>query len=155
MSDVSRRDFIKQASVLGACACCFGAISVIESCATGGHISGNVDKSTLGEKAIVETPTQITVLKTAFAGQSYLKLNTGKFKDPVFLNTNEDGTYSAVLLTCTHKSCSLGASQGKFVCPCHGSEFDLTGHLLKGPAKTDLQTFSVTSDENHVIVHYQ
>jgi Rieske Fe-S protein len=148
MSEISRRDFIKQTSILSACACCFGAVTLLDSCSTPGNISTT-------EKAIIETPTQITVLKTAFNNQSYIKLSTGKFNDPIFLNTNADGTYTAVLMNCSHKHCSLGASQGKFVCPCHGSEFDLEGHVLKGPAKTDLQTFQVTSDDLHVIVHYQ
>ena len=149
MTALSRRTFIRQTSVLGACACCFGALSTLESCST----SANVGSST--EKAMVETPGQVTILKSSMAGQSYLKLNTGTFKDPIFLNTNEDGTYTAVLMNCTHKGCGLGASQGKLVCGCHGSEFDLAGNVLKGPAKTNLQTFQVSADELHIIIKYQ
>lgn len=150
MTELSRRTFIRQASALGACACCFGALSTLESCSTSAGVA-----STATEKAIVETPGQVTVLKSAMGGQSYLKLNTGKFKDPIFLNTNEDGTYTAVLMNCTHKGCGLGASQGKLVCGCHGSEFDLAGNVLKGPAKTNLQTFQVTADDLHIIIKYQ
>ncbi|MBK9731401.1 MAG: Rieske (2Fe-2S) protein [Chitinophagaceae bacterium] len=148
MTENSRRNFIKQASMLGAGACCLGTISIIESCTTSLEAIGS-------EKAVVETPGQITLLKSSIAGQSYTKLSSSKFRDPIFLNINADGTYSAVLMNCTHKGCSLAASQGKFVCPCHGSEFDLTGHVLTGPAKNDLQSFQVTSDDLHIIVKYQ
>lgn len=147
MTELSRRTFIRQASVLGACACCLGALSMMESCSTSASVAGT-------EKSIVETPGQVSILKSAFAGQSYLKVNTSKFKDPIFINTNPDGTYTAVLMNCTHKGCGLSASQGKFVCPCHGSEFDLSGHVLTGPAKTDLQSFQVSADDLHIIVKY-
>lgn len=148
MSEFSRRDFIRQASLLSAGACCFGATTLIESCSTSGNISAS-------EKPIVETPGKITILKSAFNGQSYIKVTSGKFLQPIFVNTNEDGTYTAVLMLCTHKGCDLNAGDGKFICPCHDSEFDLSGHVLKGPAKKDLQTFLVSSDEKHVIVTYQ
>lgn len=148
MTELSRRTFIKQASALGACACCLGTMSLLESCSAPAGAAAT-------EKSIIETPGQISVLKSSVAGQSYLKLNTSKFKDPIFVNTNPDGTYTAVLMNCTHKGCGLGASQGKLICGCHGSEFDLAGRVLKGPAKTDLQKFEVTADELHIIVRYQ
>lgn len=148
MTELSRRKFIRQASALGAGACCLGALSTIESCTTSLEAIGT-------EKSIVETPGQISILKSSVAGLTYTKLSSSKFRDPIFLNMNADGSYTAVLMNCTHKGCSLGASQGKFVCPCHGSEFDLTGHVLKGPAKTDLQSFQVTTDDLHIIVKYQ
>ncbi len=148
MTELTRRNFIRQASVLGAGACCIGALSAIEGCTTSLEAIGT-------EKSIVETPGQISILKSAVAGQSYMKLSSSKFKDPIFLNVNADGSYTAVLMNCTHKGCGLSASQGKFVCPCHGSEFDLTGHVLKGPAKTDLQNFQVTTDDLHIMVKYQ
>ena len=154
MSDLSRRDFIKQTSLLSACACCFGAITLIESCSTTGKTKSS-STSNLNEKPIVEKPGEITITKAAFGGQPYIKVNSGKFQEPIFVNTNPDGTYSAVLMHCTHKGCTVNATQGKFVCPCHGSEFDLAGHVLKGPAKSDLQTFQVSTDENHVILSYQ
>lgn len=148
MTELSRRTFLRQASVLGACTCCIGALSMLESCSTSTNVTAT-------EKSVVETPGQISILKSSVAGQSYMKLSSGKFNDPIFLNTNADGSYTAVLMNCTHKGCGLNASQGKFVCPCHGSEFDLSGQVLKGPAKTDLRTFVVTDDDTHIIVKYE
>jgi cytochrome b6-f complex iron-sulfur subunit len=151
MSDLSRRDFIRQSTVLGACACCFGTLTLIESCSTSGKTSST---TVLDEKSIVETPGKITIAKSAFGGQKYVKVTSGKFAQPIFVNTNADGTYTAVLMLCTHKGCDLKASDGKLICPCHGSQFDTAGHVLNGPAKTDLQTFQVSADEQHVILTY-
>jgi cytochrome b6-f complex iron-sulfur subunit len=44
---------------------------------------------------------------------------------------------------------SLGTSTS-FVCPCHGSEFDTSGHVLVGPASTPLRQFQ-TQFANNVL----
>ena len=54
--------------------------------------------------------------------------------------------FAVMLGTCTHLGCSPNESfaqtaewPGGFVCPCHGSKFDLTGRVFKGsPAPTNL-----------------
>jgi len=38
------------------------------------------------------------------------------------------------------------------VCPCHGSEFDLKGNVTEGPAEDALLQFSVTVNENEIII---
>jgi len=40
---------------------------------------------------------------------------------------------------CTHSGCKISSIlDGKIVCPCHGSEFTLTGGVCRGPAKKPL-----------------
>ena len=54
--------------------------------------------------------------------------------------------YAVMLGTCTHLGCSPNQNfavtadwDGGFVCPCHGSKFDLAGRVFKGsPAPTNL-----------------
>lgn len=54
--------------------------------------------------------------------------------------------YAVMLGTCTHLGCSPNQNfavsadwDGGFVCPCHGSKFDLSGRVFKGsPAPTNL-----------------
>ena len=57
-------------------------------------------------------------------------------------------SYGTLLLVCTHESCSNGIVQASAVltCNCHGSEFDLSGGVTKGPASTNLKTYSTTLD---------
>lgn len=42
---------------------------------------------------------------------------------------------------CSHLGCEIKTlKEGKLICPCHGSQFDLQGHVLKGPAAKNLST---------------
>jgi Rieske Fe-S protein len=53
-------------------------------------------------------------------------------------------------VVCTHQGCPVGQVTDVIVCPCHGSEFDLTsGEPLSGPATAPLSAvgFSVEGDQ--------
>lgn len=42
---------------------------------------------------------------------------------------------------CTHLGCNLIEGAGRFggwLCPCHGSEFDVSGRVTRGPAEANL-----------------
>jgi Rieske Fe-S protein len=43
---------------------------------------------------------------------------------------------------CTHQACTItGFSNAIYICPCHGSEFDTAGHVVRGPAQAALHQF--------------
>ncbi len=48
--------------------------------------------------------------------------------------------------SCTHSCCGLTFTGQDFVCPCHGSRFDLTGTVTVGPASEPLQVIPVCAD---------
>jgi Rieske Fe-S protein len=53
---------------------------------------------------------------------------------------------TAVSETCTHAACMVNMynpTTQRFSCPCHGSEFDVTGRVLQGPARINLTRFTV------------
>jgi Rieske Fe-S protein len=43
-------------------------------------------------------------------------------------------------------------AQKLFICPCHGSLFDLNGSVKLGPATSPLIALPVTFDGTHVVV---
>jgi Rieske Fe-S protein len=52
-------------------------------------------------------------------------------------------TFTALAGTCTHEGCTVsGFSSSQFVCPCHGSQFSLSGAVARGPATRALQQYS-------------
>jgi Rieske Fe-S protein len=55
---------------------------------------------------------------------------------------SESGLY-ALSLVCTHLGCTLNLTDNGLSCPCHGSLFDMRGHVLKGPAERPLQKMRV------------
>jgi 3-phenylpropionate/trans-cinnamate dioxygenase ferredoxin subunit len=58
---------------------------------------------------------------------------------------NVAGTFYAFDDTCTHLQCSLAEGdleETTVICPCHGSEFDVTnGAVLQGPAREPVETY--------------
>lgn len=57
-----------------------------------------------------------------------------------------DGGFLALYRQCTHLGCAVpwDAEQQKFVCPCHGSNFEQDGAVLNPPAPRPLDLFAVT-----------
>ncbi|QEW29825.1 ubiquinol-cytochrome c reductase iron-sulfur subunit [Roseovarius indicus] len=69
--------------------------------------------------------------------------------------TDEAGEWLIVISICTHLGCvpigQDGSSVGEFggwFCPCHGSHYDLSGRIRKGPAprNLDIPPYSLGSD---------
>ncbi|MFC1923477.1 ubiquinol-cytochrome c reductase iron-sulfur subunit [Chloroflexota bacterium] len=73
-----------------------------------------------------------------------------------WLFRDESGFY-AVSGLCTHLGCTVAIKNGShFECPCHGSEFDLQGAVLIGPAELPLNHVELTySVDNKLVVNTQ
>ncbi|MDM8548576.1 Rieske 2Fe-2S domain-containing protein [Desulfobacterales bacterium HSG2] len=54
----------------------------------------------------------------------------------------------ALSARCPHLGCQLAynAADRRFQCPCHGSQFSLKGHRLKGPAKKEMTVLELRQD---------
>ena len=72
--------------------------------------------------------------------------------DPTFggFLTRQGGVLRAFAITCPHLGCSYAFDTGKkhFVCPCHGSEFGLDGHVIHGPATSPLSHLTWSQGPN-------
>ena len=64
----------------------------------------------------------------------------------------ESDKISAVSLVCTHLGCTVSATPGELVCPCHGSIFDWKGKVLKGPADRPLPSYKVEERDGKISV---
>jgi len=82
-------------------------------------------------------------LKTV-GGSILLKIQE---KDVLFVRESEDAI-RVLNPVCSHQKCTVGYDQGKnrIVCPCHGSNFNLDGSVLNGPATQPLQVYEATLD---------
>jgi Rieske Fe-S protein len=60
---------------------------------------------------------------------------------PVAGYRDDQGVLHKVSAVCTHLGCVVGwnPAERSWDCPCHGSRFDLDGHVIQGPAVTDLE----------------
>jgi cytochrome b6-f complex iron-sulfur subunit len=70
----------------------------------------------------------------------------GKF----YLARLEDGGFLAMSRNCTHLSCAIPwiAKENKFICPCHSSEFDITGEVINPPAPRALDLYAISIENN-------
>jgi cytochrome b6-f complex iron-sulfur subunit len=71
-----------------------------------------------------------------------------------YLARLEDGGFLALNRECTHLGCTVPwvADEGRFVCPCHASSFDITGNVLDPPAPRPLDIFPVRIENDIVKV---
>jgi Rieske Fe-S protein len=70
---------------------------------------------------------------------TYQKGKKVTFADKYIVIDNE-GKLTVFSDRCTHLGCRIREfSNDKLVCPCHGSEYDLSGTPLKGPAYKSLE----------------
>jgi cytochrome b6-f complex iron-sulfur subunit len=61
---------------------------------------------------------------------------------PALLIRSDKG-FIAISLVCTHLGCTVESNPEGFVCPCHGSRFDLQGKVKRGPASKPLAALRV------------
>ncbi|WP_205461741.1 QcrA and Rieske domain-containing protein [Mangrovibacterium lignilyticum] len=80
------------------------------------------------------------------------KNKTVIFADNFIIINQEDST-TVLSAHCTHLGCKINETEnGKLICPCHGSEYDLSGNVLKGPAYKSLPQLQarISDDGNQI-----
>jgi Rieske Fe-S protein len=81
----------------------------------------------------------------AVGGAAFVRSSLGSF---LVFRASQD-TFNVMTAVCTHEGCDVtGISGSTFVCPCHGSEFNSTGSVVKGPASRALQRFTANFANN-------
>lgn len=100
---------------------------------------GGTQKTTTDTKAVFLTQPTGTVRDYRSLGNFWLAKDAG-------------GIY-AMTAICTHMGCTVNGWNGNvFPCPCHGSQYDLNGAVVQGPAPLPLNHFEVTTDANGFLV---
>ena len=76
------------------------------------------------------------------------------FPDKLVVARVDDTTAATVSAICTHMGCTVGYTAATKVldCPCHNSEFALTGAVLLGPAPRPLKSYPTTFDGRLVVI---
>ena len=76
---------------------------------------------------------------------------------PVFVTRTGEGELLVLSPICPHLGCSVAwrANQNKFVCPCHGGQFDADGRHLSGPPPRRLDRLDVQVKDGKLQVQFQ
>ncbi|GAB3238880.1 hypothetical protein GCM10027447_38550 [Glycomyces halotolerans] len=133
----SRRGLMCGAAALGA-AGALAACGTAEPAAESNGDSGS-DSTGEGGDALART-SEVPVGGGIVAGETVI----------VQPSEDEFAAYSAV---CPHQGTIVQApDDGVIVCPNHGSQFDLEGALLQGPAETGLTEVEITVDGDRILL---
>jgi len=126
-------------------------IPLLGACARAQANAETADKP--GPIATVDGNT-VTVDKAAFTNGTTTMMVEGPASvgAPIAVRQNGD-SFIALSMKCPHRGCKVNDAGDHFACPCHGAQFTATGDLLRGPAKTGLTHFDVTSDAKHLYIH--
>jgi Rieske Fe-S protein len=61
--------------------------------------------------------------------------------------------YHALTSVCTHQGCTVNRFDGtRLTCPCHGSQYSVTGTVVNGPAALPLRSYATTFDQGSGII---
>lgn len=137
-SNLSRRDFLKLAWAF------FGGIAALE---TAGIFMAYLQP----RLAEGEFGSEINAGKVEdYPPNSVTHITNGRF----YVVRLGDGGFLAVYHRCTHLGCTVpwDANQQKFVCPCHSSEFDMSGDVKNPPAPRPLDLFALSIVDGNVMV---
>ena len=70
----------------------------------------------------------------------------------IAVQKNADGTFTALLMQCTHLDNQLAPSQNGYHCSLHGSRFNKAGKVIKGPAEAPLKSYPTSTANNHLLI---
>lgn len=143
---MERRKFIKN--------CCLGTAAlpligvVLPSCGTIYYA-----KNTLVNNQVVLAKSEFNWVKNDKVKQrKFVMLTVPQYNFPICVHVTGENQFVASLLKCTHRGCELNVGGGQYTCPCHGSEFDVAGNVLTGPAEQNLLTFDITTDNENIYI---
>lgn len=100
----------------------------------------------------VTVPEGLSVAVADLAPEDAAFVQAPGMERPIYLHRAASGGWVALLASCTHRGCQPEPLADRLVCPCHGSEFSLTGDVIEGPADEPLRRFDVVEAEGRLTV---
>lgn len=151
--DIYKRDLMNKILLSSIGTSCgpllFGFLNVFSPPISNSNTNGIIAKDSIGNDVyentwIKEHPYPIRNLVLGLKGDAHYLITT---KD----NQLESFALNAV---CTHLGCVVpwNPSENKFMCPCHGSQYNEQGKVVRGPAPRSLALAHVEKNDGKVIL---
>jgi Rieske Fe-S protein len=144
---MDRKQFIKACGI--SCLGISTATFSLTGCASVYSVQGTVSDKTISFPKDSFFQTKKSGEKIA---RQVVVVNVENLKFPVAVYDDGNDKYTAVWLKCSHQGNEVSVHGDSLSCSAHGSEYDRSGKVTKGPAKEDLRKFSVRSDENSIYI---
>jgi len=86
----------------------------------------------------------------------YLKILPAGSSTPLYVLALDGGAFAVVSPICTHLQCTVNVEGALLVCPCHGSTYDRSGRVLRGPAERALRRFpAAVTPEGELVIRLE
>ncbi|HKI77655.1 MAG TPA: Rieske (2Fe-2S) protein [Ignavibacteriaceae bacterium] len=153
---ISRRKFFTRAiqtATVVAIPTVFG--SFLESCKntligpTGSQVLQSISGSYSGGNVTVNIDSSSPLAKTGSAAVVTFQGNS------ILIDHPSANVFNALSSICTHQSCQItgyDSGSNEFICPCHGSMFDVNGKVTQGPANAPLTKYQTQISGSQLIV---
>ncbi len=141
---MDRRKFLKD--TCGACAAVsIGLLlgsSLLESC-------GSTGLSVLKTTA---TDNKLSLPLQSFAQGNFKLVRVNNYSFDIAVQKQEDGSFRALVLMCTHAKHPLTKAGSGYFCTLHGSKFSESGKVEKGPASRPLLHLPAEIQDDNLII---
>lgn len=139
---MNRRSFLKSSCNI----CAFGSAGLMLPGLSGCAVTQGSLNTEVVEKKI-HIPLQL------FDKSSLQMVRPKGWYYDIAVQKNDHQNYTAILMQCTHQENQLTKEGSRFYCSLHGSQFDLSGKVKKGPATETLVNYATSISNNELIIH--
>ena len=94
----------------------------------------------------------VTIPLTAFEKDRFKLVRIHNYDYDIAIQKNEDGTFTTLLLMCTHAGHPLTKTGPNYYCTLHGSQFTHEGVVTKGPAEKNLTHLKSTTQSGNLLI---
>ena len=94
----------------------------------------------------------VAVPLSLFVENDFHIIRPNNFEYDIALRRLDDGSYTAILLRCTHADNQLTYTGSEYFCSVHGSAFDTLGTVRHGPAQRPLQKLQTQISNNDILI---
>jgi cytochrome b6-f complex iron-sulfur subunit len=140
---MERRKFINNIGQATAAVC---TVSFLAACSKSDNEPPNNGGSGGNARLTANLGSELTAVGSSKVSGSVIVVRTA--------TGNTASSFVALSLICTHQQCTVGydATDNDFKCPCHGSEYSISGAVTQGPAVNALTKYTVNVSGNTLTV---
>ncbi|MDH3270123.1 MAG: Rieske (2Fe-2S) protein [Gemmatimonadota bacterium] len=139
--DIDRRGFVRRLPVLTAGLAGGFSTTALSACSASARYL-----------VPVAGPRGLSIRRDAIGSDGAAFVQSREMERPIYLRRDTAGAWTALLASCTHRGCQPEPVGDRLVCPCHGSEFSMTGSVLEGPADRPLTRYEVVEEGDQLLV---
>jgi cytochrome b6-f complex iron-sulfur subunit len=155
---MTRIEFLKSLGLTGATLFSVLATCTLESCSSKGNDDPTPTPPATGGNGVTGTTTgnniDFTVDLTNASNAALAATGGSQVIGDVIIARTGASTFVALAKACTHQGTTINfrAAQNNFLCPNHGSIFNLNGSVATGPAVSPLKVFNTALTNNSLKV---